>query len=58
MSHLTQVCGLKRGCSGDIKSAIKVAPYTGVWIETYKLALKRPDLIVAPYTGVWIETLR
>ena len=34
-----------------------VAPHTGAWIETSKIAITVCRLVVAPHTGAWIETL-
>ena len=34
----------------------QVAPYTGAWIETFRLLGKCLSSSVAPYTGAWIET--
>ncbi len=33
----------------------KIAPFTGVWIETFNLFITAMRTI-APFTGVWIET--
>jgi len=33
-----------------------VAPFTGAWIETFKLYNKCGEEQVAPFTGAWIET--
>jgi len=34
----------------------KVAPFTGVWIETFGFTSLCGFERVAPFTGVWIET--
>ena len=34
----------------------KVAPFTGVWIETIWNRGYNCRIYVAPFTGVWIET--
>ena len=55
LSHPMWVCGLKRRKEKE-KILEVVAPYVGVWIETWSnlFAMINPD--VAPYVGVWIET--
>ena len=35
---------------------LKVAPYTGAWIERGQTVLFGTLNIVAPYTGAWIES--
>ena len=35
---------------------IKVAPFTGAWIETVLRLLRGMVIMVAPFTGAWIET--
>ena len=35
---------------------MKVAPFTGAWIETNYLQYFVDKNIVAPFTGAWIET--
>ena len=37
------------------ESALKVAPYTGAWIEIDLQEKYKTDTEVAPYTGAWIE---
>ena len=56
-SHPTWVRGLKLKVGNIIDCMIKVAPYVGAWIETWKdvFILKHDN--VAPYVGAWIETL-
>ena len=34
---------------------VKVAPYTGAWIEMVLTGLRHRSAHVAPYTGAWIE---
>ena len=34
---------------------MKVAPYTGAWIEIEMRRIVMPVKTVAPYTGAWIE---
>ena len=34
---------------------MKVAPFTGAWIEICLLQLQRLYHLVAPFTGAWIE---
>ena len=48
--------GLKprRGIAPGI--VIKVAPFTGAWIETYQKVNIDYFYRVAPFTGAWIET--
>jgi len=38
--------------------SIRVAPFTGAWIETILPAIASYIDIVAPFTGAWIETTR
>ena len=35
---------------------IKVAPFTGAWIETRSSSSVVASIVVAPFTGAWIET--
>ena len=34
---------------------VRVAPYTGAWIEIISTGLRISQINVAPYTGAWIE---
>jgi len=38
-------------------NTIGVAPFTGAWIETFKITRHTLKHQVAPFTGAWIETL-
>ena len=55
-SHLIRVRGLKRIIGLVPLTALRVAPYTGAWIETLEVSLLLIISGVAPYTGAWIET--
>ena len=47
--------GLKFKDRAVVCGQIKVAPYTGAWIEIVPYVRDRRPHIVAPYTGAWIE---
>ena len=48
--------GLKHRADGSHNAALRVAPFTGAWIETLLLRRTCLALMVAPFTGAWIET--
>ncbi len=56
LSRPIRACGLKQCINLRALSQLRVAPYTGVWIETVITRPQRVSYAVAPYTGVWIET--
>ena len=41
---------------GKERKTQRVTPHTGVWIETYRNAIRCIYFDVTPHTGVWIET--
>ena len=57
MSRSLRARGLKPASSPKSCSLIRVALFTGAWIETHKVFLFLSDA-VALFTGAWIETKR
>ncbi len=56
-SRPTRARGLKRfRILSPWTENLRVAPYTGAWIETLDLSDTTSGSLVAPYTGAWIET--
>ena len=47
---------MKHTIKRSIPRKLKVAPFTGAWIETIYSSLKNDGFKVAPFTGAWIET--
>ena len=56
MSHPSRVRGLKPAEANMNSGFLRVAPFTGAWIETASASLEHQQGIVAPFTGAWIET--
>ncbi len=48
--------GLKQVDMQGYNEDMRVAPFTGAWIETLVSCFNCGELIVAPFTGAWIET--
>ena len=56
-SLLIQERGLKFAICLYSQSALRVAPYTGAWIEILFFNCVFDSSHVAPYTGAWIEMI-
>ena len=52
MSHPIRVRGLKQRKSSANSQALRVAPYTGAWIETLLLLMTMSIYLVASFMGV------
>ena len=55
LSHPLRVRGLKSYIFQVSSDDVKVAPFTGAWIEIYYIHNKPLYYSVAPFTGAWIE---
>ena len=54
MSHPSRVRGLKFRHTSGTEYRIRVAPFTGAWIEITTTVAARAAAAVAPFTGAWI----
>ena len=55
-SHPSRVRGLKRFLMLYARITVRVAPFTGAWIETLEVYSVSFESLVAPLAGAWIET--
>ncbi len=55
-SHPLRVRGLKPWRRQDACGSVRVASFTGAWIETEVVQEAVSDEVVASFTGAWIET--
>ena len=57
MSPPSRGRGSKHPVKPHGQACLLVAPFTGAWIETFKIVIDLRVMRVAPFTGAWIETI-